>query len=727
MRRFLVLLLLLMLCISPSLASENYTSVLESLDNATIAVAVPENVTPEAYRTIASGDIMVQCADPVILQVEEKPDGIHISDTMPVDAVLDIRVSYISVEPYIRDGILSMKHLDGAGIMDASWSQSVRNQGGYAYFDDLPFSEVIIGGFSGTYQKTSTVNVLDTQGLSNSFNASQISFLSGSITPLYTETSPYDIQTDGLKAWYRMDEGSYSTISDSSENGNTNTATNRIAWTTLKYGNALNFNGVNSSVTLPSAGLTINGDMTFVATFFTTDNTTKVEQSIFIQNAATNSRNYEFMFNKSTPCVTAGYGSGNTKLTFPNYSVQAGVPHFVAYSIDDTAVTIHINNGSGWYSETKQLTQAIKNTSATAMMIGGLGSATTAWSGNLDNLMLWNRSLTENEIHGLYYDKIEDMQLKTTSNDTMSSQIDGSGSVSIPYGFNDSAISAVVSFVPETLSIGGVETYNYSKTASQFSLATSIGYTENTTRIYESAGEGNYTLGIVYTPAANFSNCTLSYTSDDQDLLSAEWIGGDVLTDPTSLISYNTTSHAFTIPLDNVSAGIPYQYNVSLSWANIPQAFFSVDLATGWSPLVVNFTDESTGHPTSWFWDFGDGYNSTDQNPTHTYDAIGDYVATLTATTPAGNTSYSMHIVAVVSELQANDTVAIVAMQKDQLSAVEVHSSAITMIQTSEQSAFYDSSNDISRNVDSGMGFFGIALFLGFGALLMSALGYLRL
>lgn len=43
---------------------------------------------------------------------------------------------------------------------------------------------------------------------------------------------------------------------------------------------------------------------------------------------------------------------------------------------------------------------------------------------------------------------------------------------------------------------------------------------------------------------------------------------------------------------------------------------------------VYTFTDQST-NATSWFWDFGDGNTSTDQNPVHTYANAGSYTVSL--------------------------------------------------------------------------------------------------
>lgn len=58
---------------------------------------------------------------------------------------------------------------------------------------------------------------------------------------------------------------------------------------------------------------------------------------------------------------------------------------------------------------------------------------------------------------------------------------------------------------------------------------------------------------------------------------------------------------------------------------------------------ATTFTDKSivsTGQTISkWAWDFGDGQTSTDQNPTHTYAAAGNYTVNLSVTGSSGCTS----------------------------------------------------------------------------------------
>ena len=67
-----------------------------------------------------------------------------------------------------------------------------------------------------------------------------------------------------------------------------------------------------------------------------------------------------------------------------------------------------------------------------------------------------------------------------------------------------------------------------------------------------------------------------------------------------------------------------------------PVALFDAWPTTGYSPLTVQFTDRSVGEVESWFWDFGDAETSSDQDPAHTYDAIGTYTVVLTVQGPEG-------------------------------------------------------------------------------------------
>ncbi len=72
-----------------------------------------------------------------------------------------------------------------------------------------------------------------------------------------------------------------------------------------------------------------------------------------------------------------------------------------------------------------------------------------------------------------------------------------------------------------------------------------------------------------------------------------------------------------------------------------PVADFTADVS---SPIIIpvggtiNFTDVSTNSPTSWSWDFGGGAtNVTVQNPSVTFNTVGTYTISLTATNSFGS------------------------------------------------------------------------------------------
>ncbi|WP_317065036.1 PKD domain-containing protein [Methanoculleus caldifontis] len=69
----------------------------------------------------------------------------------------------------------------------------------------------------------------------------------------------------------------------------------------------------------------------------------------------------------------------------------------------------------------------------------------------------------------------------------------------------------------------------------------------------------------------------------------------------------------------------------------VPAVNFTANVTAGIAPLTVAFTDNSTGYPTAWAWNFGDGVTSTEQNPVHTYAALGNYTVSLTASNIYGS------------------------------------------------------------------------------------------
>ncbi|MEE2890378.1 MAG: S8 family serine peptidase [Planctomycetota bacterium] len=70
-----------------------------------------------------------------------------------------------------------------------------------------------------------------------------------------------------------------------------------------------------------------------------------------------------------------------------------------------------------------------------------------------------------------------------------------------------------------------------------------------------------------------------------------------------------------------------------------PVAGFSVSSNSGTAPLLVEFTDTSTGVINTWIWQFGDGFSSSLQNPIHMYTDPGTFEALLTISGSGGSDS----------------------------------------------------------------------------------------
>ena len=148
--------------------------------------------------------------------------------------------------------------------------------------------------------------------------------------------------------------------------------------------------------------------------------------------------------------------------------------------------------------------------------------------------------------------------------------------------------------------------------------------------------------------------------------------GGDIYekTSPTSSISFVPSGVGTPVIRDGVSSGmndatstkqnlnattgivvLAFNNSTKVYWhhqqdgtpVDPPDAQFTGTPTSGQFPLVVTFTNTSTGTaPLTYAWNFGDpgsgaSNTSTAKNPAHTYGAAGDYDVSLTVTNAAGN------------------------------------------------------------------------------------------
>ena len=151
-------------------------------------------------------------------------------------------------------------------------------------------------------------------------------------------------------------------------------------------------------------------------------------------------------------------------------------------------------------------------------------------------------------------------------------------------------------------------------------------------------------------------------TDPDGDALTYEWdfddgsakaTGSKVQHKYTSAGTYNATVTAF----DGHDGKHTATVKVTLTQAvnQPPVVKVAADPKTGSAPLTVQFSSQVSdpeGKGMSFVWAFGDGGQSADANPIHTYTAPGTYTATLTVRDAGGATS-SASVEIVVAAAQA--------------------------------------------------------------------------
>ena len=97
-------------------------------------------------------------------------------------------------------------------------------------------------------------------------------------------------------------------------------------------------------------------------------------------------------------------------------------------------------------------------------------------------------------------------------------------------------------------------------------------------------------------------------------------------------------SIAFSIPAGAGSVPCSDTLNISFNLVNTPIAAFtsSPQPACFNNPTNINFNSSGSVNAINYFWDFGDGFTSTQANPVHPYATPGTYTVTLTVSNSAG-------------------------------------------------------------------------------------------
>lgn len=113
---------------------------------------------------------------------------------------------------------------------------------------------------------------------------------------------------------------------------------------------------------------------------------------------------------------------------------------------------------------------------------------------------------------------------------------------------------------------------------------------------------------------------------------------GSAVTAPGQVDLILRSTHSNSAFFSSREGANPPQLVVETEPLAVPVAEFTADLTSGPVPLAVQFSDLSTDS-TTWTWDFGDGNDSSAQNPAHLYASPGTFTVSLTVTGPGGSSA----------------------------------------------------------------------------------------
>jgi len=451
-----------------------------------------------------------------------------------------------------------------------------------------------------------------------------------------------NLPSEGLVGYWSFDDGNGTTASDSSGNRNNGTLVNGPAWVSGKVGGALDFDGSDDYVDIPdSSSLTLS--QVSVILWMKAD----VAKNSYLQSkGASSTQEYELRTGSDGSFLWIAKGSNVTagKFTIGTWTQVAG-------TYDGVMMKLYVN---GVQVGSKAASGALNSANA-PLRIGSTMYGTEVFPGTIDDVRIYNRALRAAEIQQLANAAVPNQPptvavsaaptsgtapLTVTFTPTAS---DPDGTITTyAWDFGDSTTSTEQS-PTHTYNAAGVYTAKVTVTDNAGAKATAeIGITVTPNQ--------SPTVTVSATPTSGIAPLSVTFTATASDpdgtIASYAWDFGDQTTsteqNPTHTYQVTGTYTAKVTVTDNAGATATAEIGITVTPNQPPTVAVTAKPTGGGAPLTVNFTataQDPDGAIAGYAWEFGDNSTSTEQNPTHTYNAAGAYTAKVTVTDNAGATA----------------------------------------------------------------------------------------
>jgi hypothetical protein len=307
--------------------------------------------------------------------------------------------------------------LNGSGVIRSDWAPfynlTINSTGTFTLNDRLNVSNTFTMSANGTLA-TSTYpvhagTVAKTTGTISGSGSLVLDSGSAKSLTLNSAAVPVRIESpldSGLVGYWKFDDGRGSTVADSSGNGNNGTVVNNGTWTTdvpstiaIDDAGAMVFDGTSQYVTIGTpAVLNFAGQITLAAwvKVSATDDLRNI-----IDHGDSDSPNRDTFLRVGSGSYRVGTWYNPTD-TYASYAIPGG----------DIGAWVHlvgVNDGTTWrlyrngVEVATQAGSAGAYTATAAWRIGAQGSsASRFFSGSIDDVRIYNRGLSANEVAALY-------------------------------------------------------------------------------------------------------------------------------------------------------------------------------------------------------------------------------------------------------------------------------------------------------------------------------------
>ena len=227
---------------------------------------------------------------------------------------------------------------------------------------------------------------------------------------LFAGTAMGEVSRDGLVAEWHFDEGSGTVLKDSSANRNDGIIYG-ATWVDGKYGKALSFDGSNDYVTVQdSASVDIISTITIEAWIKFYQGST---QSIISKSSLSQNNAYVFPRFDKTNQLTFWLNAGGWQILNVGNVFPYGEWHHVAGTYDGLNMNVYVD---GILTGNQKSVSGAITTNSNPLTIGYQPGTSEFFYGSIDEVRIYNRALTADEVKSHYEGKQSSLSVtKTTS------------------------------------------------------------------------------------------------------------------------------------------------------------------------------------------------------------------------------------------------------------------------------------------------------------------------